>query len=112
LASRKAFLAAAASAGVALAAAKGAQAQSTPAPAAPAVPPATPKASPTPKPPSAAARALAERMRTFDSDLRDEDITTIARNIDGNLDLGKALNPKGKRLKNSDEPSPFFRVNE
>lgn len=112
MASRKAFIAGAASIGVALAAAKSGKAQSTPAPAAPVAPPATPKPSPTPKPPSDAARALAERMRAFDKNLSEADVTTIARNIDGNLDLGKALNPKGKRLKNSDEPSPFFRVNE
>jgi hypothetical protein len=112
LASRKAFIAGAASIGVALAAAKRTEAQSTPAPAAPVAPPATPKPSPTPKPPSDAARTLAERMRAFDKNLSDADITTIARNIDGNLDLGKALNAKGRRLKNWDEPSPFFRVSE
>lgn len=112
MASRKAFIAGAASIGVALAAAKSGKAQSTPAPAAPVAPPATPKPSPTPKPPSDAARALAQRMRAFDKNLSDADVTTIASNIDGNLDLGKALNPKGRRLKNSDEPSPFFRVSE
>ena len=112
MASRKAFIAGAASIGVAFAAAKSARAQSTPAPAAPVAPPAIPKPSPTPKPPSEAARALAERMRTFDKNLSDADITTIASNIDGNLDLGKALNPKGKRLRNWDEPIPFFRVSE
>jgi hypothetical protein len=111
LGSRKAFLAAAASAGAALMVVKNAEAE-TPPPAAPAAPPATPHASPSPKPPSAAARAMAEQMRAFDKNLSDKEIETIASGIDDNLGLGKTLNPGGKTLKNWDEPMPFFRVSE
>lgn len=98
--SRKAFLAAAASAGAALMVVKNADA-------APA-----PSATPSPKAPSATARAMAEKMRAFDKNLSDKEIDTIASGIDDNLGLGKTLNPGGKKLKNWDEPAPFFRVSE
>jgi len=111
LGSRKAFIAAAASAGAALMVTKNSEA-ATPPPAAPVAPPATPHASPSPKPPSATARAMAERMRAFDANLSDKEIETIASGIDDNLGLGKSLDPGGKKLKNWDEPAPFFRVSE
>lgn len=67
---------------------------------------------PAPKPPSAAARALAERMRAFDARLTGKNLDEIARGIDSNLTVGKALNPKGRALKNSDEPVTPFSVPE
>jgi hypothetical protein len=102
---------------VALASSRSADAQATSAPAtsppaAPVAPPATPHPSPSPKAPSDTAKALAQRMRAYDKNLSDKDIETIARNIDDNLGLGKALQKGASRLKNWDEPAPFFRVNE
>jgi len=55
---------------------------------------------------------MAERMRAFDANLSDKEIETIASGIDDNLGLGKSLDPGGKKLKNWDEPAPFFRVSE
>ena len=71
-----------------------------------------PSPKPTEKPPSEAAAALAARMRAFDPKLTDKDLDGIARGIDGNLDIGKAVNPKGKALKNWDEPATPFSVPE
>lgn len=70
---------------------------------------ATPAPRPSPKP-SDAARALAERMRAFDSNLTDKELDAIARGIDGNLKLGNSINPKGAVLKNWDEPAAEFEV--
>lgn len=67
-------------------------------------------ASPKKSAPSGAARALAEEMRRFDSQLTAEQIDAIAGSIDGNLRLGKRLNPGGKVLHNWDEPDVPFRV--
>lgn len=69
-----------------------------------------PKPSATEKPPSAAALAVAATMRRFDPKLSDEEIATIARDIDGEWRLGAALNPKKQRLRNWDEPVTIFRV--
>lgn len=102
---RQEFLAAAAAVGVGMVAMQGtAQAQSaSPTPAGPAAP----KPTPTPSP---AARAFAERMRTFDPQLTDEEVTMIAQGADQSFDLGKHFNPKGKRFKNGDGPTPQFEV--
>lgn len=87
--------------------------------AAPATPPAKPAAAPpgaaTPPPKSkisASARALAENMRAFDASLTDKQITTIAAGVDDNLKVGERINPKGRALKNWDEPSTVFEVPE
>lgn len=102
---RRSFLAAVAGGGVGFAIlSKGAGAQ-TAAPSPPAAPPA-PK--PSAKPPSAAALAAATAFRAFDPQLPDETIETIARGIDDNRAAGAQLNPKGRRLKNSDEPVAHF----
>lgn len=69
-----------------------------------------PKATSAAKPPSAAALAAATAMRRFDADLNDADIATIARGIDRNAAAGARLNPKKKRLRNSDEPVTTFVV--
>jgi|SRR5579872_654417 len=101
---RQEFLAAAAAVGVGIVATQGtAQAQaSTPPPAAK-----VPSPNPTPSP---AARAFAERMRAFDPHLTDDELGQIAQGTDQLLDLGKSLNPKGKRFKNGDAPTPQFEV--
>jgi hypothetical protein len=99
---RRQFLAAAASAGALLAAPAGAQTTAPPKAAA------TP--TPAPRKVSEAAQALAARMRTFDAKLTDEELATIAEGIDGNLSLGRAVNPKGTAIPNSVEPATAFRV--
>ena len=71
-----------------------------------------PSPKPTAKPPSEAASALAARMRAFDPRLTDKELDEIARGIDGNLEAGKAVNPKGKALDNWDEPATPFSVPE
>jgi hypothetical protein len=102
---RKAFLSAAVSAGAILAAPKGVSAQSSsPAPSA------TPSASPAPVKHSPLARAFAEQMRSFDPELSEKDVNAIADGIQQNLDLGKDVNPKGRALRNSDEPAVIFEV--
>lgn len=100
---RKSFLGAAASLGAVIAAARGVAVAATPSPAAP------PTAAPV-KPPSDAARALALRIRHFDAKLSDAEIDTIAHGIDDSWSVGGAVNPKGKALRNSDEPDPAFSV--
>jgi len=97
---RKQFIAAAVSAGAILAAPAGAQAAPTPAP--------TP--TPAPKKPSDAATALAARMRAFDPKLTDEELVTIAEGIDGGLQIGRSVNPKGTSIPNSVEPATSFKV--
>jgi hypothetical protein len=96
MASRKAFVAAAVASVGALSAGP-ANAQS----------PASPSASPSPSP---AARDFALRMRAFDPLLSDEEIEAIAAGVETNWQLGKTVNPKGRALKNSDEPVPDFSV--
>jgi hypothetical protein len=107
VADRRAFLATVASAGVgfSLAAPDAAAAQS-PSP----LPPPSPAASAAAKAPSAGAAALAAAMRRFDPALTPAECDTIARGIDANLDTAAQLNPKKKRLKNSDEPDVRFAV--
>jgi hypothetical protein len=100
LKTRKQFIAAAVSAGAILAAPAGAQSAPTPA--------ATP--TPAPKKPSDAAAALAARMRAFDPKLTDEELQTIAEGIDGGLQIGRAVNPKGTSIPNSVEPATSFKV--
>jgi hypothetical protein len=97
---RKEFIAAAASMPLIAAAPPSAQpaASSTPSPA------------PKKKKISAAARALAEQMRSFDSALSDKEIEKIASGIDDNLKLGAKVNPHGTALKNWDEPVTTFEV--
>ncbi|HEV2260983.1 MAG TPA: hypothetical protein VGR69_01675 [Candidatus Rubrimentiphilum sp.] len=92
---RKQFIAAAVTTGALLAAPASAQ---TPAPA------------PTPKKPSDAARALAARMRDFDPNLTEAELATIADGIDGELQIGRAVNPKGTAIPNSVEPATEFRM--
>ena len=71
-----------------------------------------PQVTATPKQPqiSAAASALAERMKQFDPSLSDKQIEDIAEGIDGNLGVGKRVNPHGTFLKNWDEPVTAFEV--
>lgn len=66
--------------------------------------------SPAVKRASAAALALAASYRRFDPKLTGDDIGTIARGIDDNAKAAAALNPKKRRLRNSDEPVTVFRV--
>ncbi len=77
-------------------------------------PPAAPEPAPTPTPKkrevSAAAKALAQDMRKFDSALTDKQIEEIARGIDYNLRAGSGVNPHGTALKNWDEPVTVFEV--
>jgi hypothetical protein len=49
-------------------------------------------------------------MRKFDANLTEKDIQTIASGIDYNLKLGERVNPKGRALKNWDEPDSLFEV--
>ncbi len=70
----------------------------------------TPAAAPAPKKPSEAATALAARMRAFDPNLTDEELGTIADGIDGNFQIGRAVNPKGTAIPNSVEPATSFKV--
>lgn len=70
----------------------------------------SPKPSPSPKPPSELARSFAERMRVFDRNLSEKNLHDIAAGIDGNLEIGNAVNPKGRTLKNWDEPVTIFVV--
>lgn len=98
---RKQFIAAAAAGAGALLAAPAA-AQTPPMPA--------PTATPTPRKTSEAATALAARMRAFDPKLTDEELATIADGIDGNLQIGRGLNPKGTAIPNSVEPATSFKV--
>lgn len=77
-------------------------------------PPAAPEPTPTPTPKkrqiSAAAKALAQNMRKFDSALTDKEIEEIAGGIDYNLRVGDRVNPNGTTLKNWDEPVTVFVV--
>jgi len=99
---RRRFLTAVASTGAAVMLAKRAQAAS-PAPAPPPAPTSSPK-------PTSEALRVAEGMRAFDPKLTDAEVTNIAQQIDDNNRSGKRLNPKTKRLKNSDEPVTILRV--
>ncbi|GAC1501688.1 MAG: hypothetical protein NVS1B14_06190 [Vulcanimicrobiaceae bacterium] len=99
---RRRFLTAVASTGAAVMLSKRVQAAS-PAPAPP------PAVTPSPKPSGEALR-MAEGMRAFDPTLTAGEITNIAQQIDDNVHSGKGLNPKAKRLKNSDEPVTILRV--
>ncbi len=49
-------------------------------------------------------------MRAFDPKLTDAELATIADGIDGNLQLGRAVNPKGTAIPNSVEPATSFKV--
>lgn len=49
-------------------------------------------------------------MRAFDPKLTDEDLATIAEGIDGNFQIGRAVNPKGTAVPNWIEPATAFRV--
>lgn len=105
MSTRKAFLGATASLGAVIAAARGV----TAAPTSPPAPTPAPTASPV-KPPSEAARAVALRMRRFDPKLTDGEIDTIAHGIDDSWSVGSRVNPKGKALRNGDEPDPAFAI--
>lgn len=83
--------------------------------ASPAPPPGKTSAPPTPAPKSKTsplAREFAARMRGFDPGLSDKQIDTIAAGIDENLKAGSRINPKGRVLKNWDEPATTFEVRE
>ena len=99
---RKEFIAAAVGTG-ALLAANNAQAQTTP-------PKPAPTAAPQLRKASEAARAMAARMREFDSKLTDDDIENIAEGIDQYWQIGRAVNPKGTAFPNSVEPATIFKV--
>ncbi|MGZ3497599.1 MAG: hypothetical protein ACXWNK_00185 [Vulcanimicrobiaceae bacterium] len=60
--------------------------------------------------PSEMARAFAERMRAYDPQITEEELDSIARSVDDTWSLGKRLNPKGKALRNGDEPIVSFEV--
>lgn len=98
---RKHFIAAAASVPL-LAAAPPSSVPSPPVP--------SPTASPSKRKISQLARDFAARMRDFDSQLTDKQIETIAAGIDDNLKVGKQVNPKGRAIKNGDEPVTIFEV--
>ena len=49
-------------------------------------------------------------MRAFDPKLSDEELATIAEGIDGNFQIGRAVNPKGIAIPNSIEPATSFSV--
>jgi hypothetical protein len=103
---RKHFMAAAAS--VPLLAA--APAPPSPQPSAPSAP--SPKPTASKKKISPLAREFASRMRDFDPALSDKELDTIASGIEDNLKLGSQVNPKGRALKNWDEPVTLFEVPE
>ena len=111
---RRSFLSAVAAGGAGLAFAKAAPAAAqaattvTPAPLTPAVP--TPAPSATAKLASFGSAAFAATMREIDPALTQAQLDAIAKAIDGNRDAAKTLNPKKKRLKNSDEPVVHFAV--
>lgn len=71
-----------------------------------------PASTPKPKPPkiSDTAKAMAAKMRAYDPHLTDKQISDIAEGMDFYLGLGARVNPKGKALKNSDEPATIFEV--
>lgn len=71
-----------------------------------------PTASPAKEKISPLAREFAARMRDFDPSLTGKELDTIASGIDGNLKLGSQVNPKGRVLKNWDEPVTRFEVPE
>jgi len=104
---RKHFIATVAATGAALALARSeaAAAESTPTASG-----AMPSPAASEKPPSAVALAVAAGMRRFDPKLSDAEIAGIAKDIDENSQLGAALNPKKKRLRNSDGPVTIFTV--
>ena len=106
LKTRKSFLATVASAGALYAASAPLAALAAPEP--------TPMPTPTPKvkPPktSDTAKAMAAKMRAYDPHLTDKQISDIAEGMDFSLGLGARVNPKGKALKNSDEPATIFEV--
>jgi hypothetical protein len=102
--SRRSFLAAAATGGVALALADTAVAQVTPAPLA------SPAATASAKVPSFGAAAIAATMREIDPALTQDQVDTIARGIDANRAAARTLNPKKKRLKNADGPAVTFAI--
>ena len=108
---RMQFLAGVGMTGAALALARAGASAAEPAGAgASAVPKASPSPKPSEKPPSAEALAIATGMRRFDPKLSDAEILEIAKGIDENAQAGAALNPKKKRLLNSDQPVTVFRV--
>lgn len=72
----------------------------------------SPAASPSKKKVSALAREFAAKMRAFDPQLTDKHLQDIAAGIDDTLKTGERINPKGRALKNWDEPVPFFEVPE
>lgn len=51
-------------------------------------------------------------MRTFDPRLTDKQLEEIAAGIDDNFKGGSRVNPKGRPLKNWDEPVTIFEVSE
>ncbi len=111
---RRSFLAAVAAGGAGMALAKAGPADAqpatlvTPAPLMPAV--ASPAATATPKLARFGSAAFAATMREIDPALTQAQLDAIAKAIDGNRDAAKTLNPKKKRLKNSDEPAVHFAV--
>lgn len=112
---RRSFLAAVAAGGAGLALADPAVAQVTPAQVTPAplktaATSASPAATPTPNLARFGSAAFAATMREIDPALTQAQVDAIAKAIDANRDAAKALNPKKKRLKNSDEPVVHFAV--
>lgn len=83
---------------------------STPGGSAPAPPTTAPKAEPQkPEPPSDDAKALASIIeRRYGQHLSKEQLASITRDFDGDLQGGKRL--RGAKLENSDEPDAIFRA--
>jgi hypothetical protein len=97
MAKRSTFLSAVGVTGAALALSAAARAADTPSP----VPSESPK-------PSAPALATALAMRRFDPKLTDDQIATIAKNIDDNAKASAALDPPKHRLQNGEGPVTIF----
>lgn len=106
---RKQFLASVGMAGAALALAR-ADASAEPVTASATAATAGPSPQPSEKPPSAEALAFAAGMRRFDPKLSDAEVLEIAKGIEENGQARSALNPKKKRLRNSDQPVTVFTV--
>lgn len=98
MSTRKGFLTAAASSALLAA---------TPAPST------APSTAPSPKPspkPSELSRMFAERMRSFDPNLTEKQRDDIAAGIEDNFKIGERVNPKGRALKNWNEPDFVFKA--
>ncbi len=53
---------------------------------------------------------FAERMRSFDPNLTEKQRDDIAAGIEDNFKIGERVNPKGRALKNWNEPDFVFKA--